>query len=58
MSDRMDIDSPAQTIMRTGRVSRPPGEWWVAPKEVYIWIKTVTQRVVLSPYRAPTKTRV
>jgi hypothetical protein len=27
----MDIDSPAQTVMRTGRVSRPPGEWWVAP---------------------------
>jgi hypothetical protein len=30
-SDRMDIDSQAQTVMRTGRVSRPPGEWWVAP---------------------------
>jgi hypothetical protein len=27
----MDIDSPAQTVTRTGRVSRPPGEWWVAP---------------------------
>jgi hypothetical protein len=26
----MDIDSPAQTVMRTGRVFRPPGEWWVA----------------------------
>jgi transposase InsO family protein len=30
-SDRMDIDSPAHTVTRTGRVSRPPGEWWVAP---------------------------
>jgi hypothetical protein len=30
-SDCMDIDSPAQTGTRTGRVSRPPGEWWVAP---------------------------
>jgi hypothetical protein len=27
----MDIDSPAQTVTRTGRVSSPPGEWWVAP---------------------------
>jgi hypothetical protein len=27
----MDIDSPAQTVTRTGRFSRPPGEWWVAP---------------------------
>jgi hypothetical protein len=27
----MDIDSPAQTGTCTGRVSRPPGEWWVAP---------------------------
>jgi hypothetical protein len=27
----MDIDSLAQTVMRTGRVPRPPGEWWVAP---------------------------
>jgi hypothetical protein len=27
----MDIDSPAQTVTHTGRVSRPPGEWWVAP---------------------------
>jgi hypothetical protein len=25
-SDRMDIDSPAQTVMSTGRGSRPPGE--------------------------------
>jgi hypothetical protein len=25
-SDRMDIDSPVQTVMHTGRVSRPPGE--------------------------------
>jgi hypothetical protein len=31
LSDRMDIDSPAQTVTRTGRVSRPPDEWWVAP---------------------------
>jgi hypothetical protein len=30
-SDRKDMDSPAQTVPRTGRVSRPPGEWWVAP---------------------------
>jgi hypothetical protein len=27
-SDRMD--SPAQTVMRTARVSHPPGECWVA----------------------------
>jgi hypothetical protein len=27
----MDIDSTAQPVMRTGRVSHPPGEWWVAP---------------------------
>jgi hypothetical protein len=26
----MDIDSPLQTVTRTGRVCRPPGEWWVA----------------------------
>jgi hypothetical protein len=26
-SDGMDIDSPAQTVTRTRRVSRPPGEW-------------------------------
>jgi hypothetical protein len=30
-SDHMDIDSPAQTVMRTGRVSHPPAEWWVTP---------------------------
>jgi hypothetical protein len=30
-SDCIDIDSPAQTVTRTGRVSRPRGEWWVAP---------------------------
>jgi hypothetical protein len=30
-SDRMDIDSPAHTVTRTGRVSSPPGEWCVAP---------------------------
>jgi hypothetical protein len=30
-SDRMHMDRPAQTIMRTGRVSHHPGEWWVAP---------------------------
>jgi hypothetical protein len=26
----MDIDSPAQTVLGIGRVSRHPGEWWVA----------------------------
>jgi hypothetical protein len=26
----MDIDSPAQTVTRTGRVSYSPGAWWVA----------------------------
>jgi hypothetical protein len=31
LSDRIDIDSPAQTVMYTGRGSRPPGKWWVAP---------------------------
>jgi hypothetical protein len=30
-SDRIDIDSPVQTVTLTGRVSRPSGEWWVAP---------------------------
>jgi hypothetical protein len=30
LSDRMDIDSLAQTVTCTGRLSRPPGEWWVA----------------------------
>jgi hypothetical protein len=30
-SDRIDIDSPVSPVMSTGRVSRPPGEWWVAP---------------------------
>jgi hypothetical protein len=27
----MDIDSLSQTVMRTGRVSRPPDEWWICP---------------------------
>jgi hypothetical protein len=31
LSDRMDIDSPAHTVMHTGRVSRPPGVWCIAP---------------------------
>jgi hypothetical protein len=30
-SDCMDIDSPAHTVMHTGRVSHLPGEWGVAP---------------------------
>jgi hypothetical protein len=30
-SDRLDIDSPAQTVTHPGRVSRPPSEWWAAP---------------------------
>jgi hypothetical protein len=30
-SDCIDIDSPAQTVTCIGRVSRPPGEWWVTP---------------------------
>jgi hypothetical protein len=29
-SDHMDIDTLVQTITRIGRVSRAPGEWWVA----------------------------
>jgi hypothetical protein len=27
----MEIDSLAQTVMRIGRVSRPPCDWWVTP---------------------------
>jgi hypothetical protein len=30
----MDIDSPVQTVTHTGRVSRPPGEWWVVPTTI------------------------
>jgi hypothetical protein len=30
-SYHMDIDSPAQTVTRSGRVSRPPGKWLVTP---------------------------
>jgi hypothetical protein len=27
----MDIGSPAKTVIHPGKVSYPPGEWWVAP---------------------------
>jgi hypothetical protein len=30
-SENIDIDSPAQTVIYTGRVSCPPGKWRVTP---------------------------
>jgi hypothetical protein len=30
VSDSLDIDSPVQPLTYTGKVSHPPGEWWVA----------------------------
>jgi hypothetical protein len=30
-SNRMDIDSPVQSLMPTGKLSCPPGKWCIPP---------------------------